>query len=62
MTEDQPTIIICTPDQLRREMIAEYWRCLVPTSEIARVMEIDEAEVCRVVDEIEAVKRGECGR
>lgn len=47
------TRIICGPDAIRREVIAEYWRNLVPTSEIARAMALDEAEVCRVINEIE---------
>lgn len=44
---------IVSPEAIRREVIAEYWRTKVPTTEIARAMGIDEAEVCRVIDEIE---------
>ena len=44
---------IVSPEAIRREVIAEYWRTRVPTTEIARAMGIDEAEVCRVIDEIE---------
>lgn len=47
------TKTICSPAALRREMIAEYWRTKVPTTEIARAMGIAEDEVCRVIDEIE---------
>ena len=44
---------IVSPEAIRREVIAEYWRTKVPTTEIARAMGIDEAEVCRVIEEIE---------
>lgn len=44
---------ISSPEGLRREVIALYWRDKVPTTEIARAMGIDEAEVCRVIEEIE---------
>ena len=44
---------IVSPEAIRREVIAEYWQTKVPTTEIARAMGIDEAEVCRVIDELE---------
>ena len=44
---------IVSPEAIRREVIAEYWRTKVPTTEIARAMGIDEAEVCRVIDELD---------
>lgn len=47
------TRMIVGPEAIRREIIAEYWRNLVPTSEIARAMGIGEDEVCRVINEIE---------
>jgi DNA invertase Pin-like site-specific DNA recombinase len=42
---------ICLPEAVRRELILEYWRTGVPTSEIARGLKIDEADVCRAIEE-----------
>lgn len=44
---------IVGPEAIRRELIAEYWRVKVPTTEIALAMGIDEADVCRVIEELE---------
>jgi DNA invertase Pin-like site-specific DNA recombinase len=46
----QPTSL-CLPEAVRRELILEYWRSGVPTSEIARGLKIDEADVCRAIEE-----------
>jgi DNA-binding Lrp family transcriptional regulator len=50
-------------EQIRRELIADYWRGGMPTTEIARAVGIDEAAVCRVVEQIEGDGRckGETG-
>jgi hypothetical protein len=53
------TKIIVGPEAIRRELIAEYWRVRVPTTEIALAMGIDEAEVCRVIEELEGDSRNE---
>jgi hypothetical protein len=45
------------PEVIKRELIAEYWRVKVPTTEIALAMGIDEAEVCRVIEAIEQQAR-----
>lgn len=38
-------------DRVRAEVVLEYWRTKTPTSEIAQRMGIDEAEVCRIIED-----------
>lgn len=47
------------PEEIRRELIAHHWQAGMPTSEIARQLGIDEAEVCLVVEEIEGDQSNE---
>lgn len=43
-----------SPERLRAEIILLHWKVdRMPTSEIARVMGIDEEEVCRIIEQEE---------
>jgi len=42
--------MIVGPEAIRRELVLEYWRTKVPTSEIAAAMGIDEVEVCAIIN------------
>jgi hypothetical protein len=63
MRQEVVTRSVCLPELVRRELVLERWRSGQPTSEIARVYGMDEACVCRIIEESGClVARQERGR